>query len=403
MGADHSPAGAKQWTPSDPSAKDDVPDAHDPAKRHAPMMLTTDLAMRLDPVYAPIAKRFLENPDQLADAFAKAWFKLTHRDMGPITRYVGALVPSEPQLWQDPVPAVDHDLVGDADIAALKEKVLGVRPVGHPAGRDRLGVGGHLPRHRQARGRQRGAGPARPAEGLGGQQPGRARHRAADARGDPGGVQRWQPGAAKVSLADLIVLAGCAAVEKAAEATPGTTVTVPFAPGRTDATQEWTDVESFAVLEPTADGFRNYSQAGEKLSPETLLLERANLLTLTAPEMTVLVGGMRALNANHGQTDARRVHRPAGHVDQRLLRQPARHEHGVEGVGRRRGRLRRFGPRDAATRSGRPRPSTSCSARTPLLRALAEVYACSDGQEKFVRDFVAAWTKVMNLDRFDLD
>ena len=253
------------------------------------------------PDLRPIAKRFHENPDQLADAFAKAWYKLLHRDMGPVSRYLGPWVP-EPQLWQDPVPAVDHELVGDDDIAALKAKILGLGPVRLAAGRHRVGVGGQLPRHRQARRRQRRADPPRAAEGLGGQ---RARPSWPRCCRPSSRIQQdfngSQSGGTKVSLADLIVLGGCAAVEQAAK-DAGHDVTVPFAPGRTDASQEQTDVESFAVLEPTADGFRNYLRAGEKLPPETLLLDRANLLTLTAPEMTVLVGGMRALDANVGQT-----------------------------------------------------------------------------------------------------
>ena len=253
-----SPAGAWQWVPTDPSAADAVPDPHDPTKRHAPVMLTTDLALRMDPIYEPISRRFLEHPEEFADAFAKAWFKLTHRDMGPITRYLGPLVPSEPQIWQDPVPPVSHPLVGAEDVAALKEKILASGLSVVAARLHRVGLGVDVPRHRQARRRQRRPDPPRAAERLGGQ---RAR------RAGAGAATRWRrssrsstrrpAGGTRISLADLIVLGGCAAVEKAAK-DAGFDVEVPFTPGRTDATQEQTDVESFAVLEPTADGFRNY-------------------------------------------------------------------------------------------------------------------------------------------------
>ena len=341
-----SPAGANQWTPKNPEAQGTVPDAHDPSKRHAPMMLTTDLALKLDPIYAPIAKRFHENPDQLADAFAKAWYKLLHRDMGPVSRYLGPWVP-EPQLWQDPVPEVDHDLIGEEDIAALKGKILA----------SGLSISQLVSTAWASAASFRGTDKRGGANG--------ARIRLAPQKdwevNDPAELAKVlqtleqiqqdfnssQSGGTKVSLADLIVLGGCAAVEQAAK-NAGHDVTVPFAPGRTDASQEQTDVESFAVLEPTADGFRNYLRAGEKLSPETLLLDRANLLTLTAPEMTVLVGGMRALNANFGQSAARRLHRPARDADQRLLREPARHEHGVEGI-----RLVRERVRGSRSRDGR--------------------------------------------------
>ena len=295
-----SPAGAKQWTPKNPEAQGTVPDAHDPSKRHAPMMLTTDLALRLDPIYAPIAKRFHENPDQLADAFAKAWYKLLHRDMGPVSRYLGPWVP-EPQLWQDPVPPVDHDLIGEEDIAALKGKILA----------SGLSISRLVSTAWAAAASFRGTDKRGGANG--------ARIRLKPQRNwevnEPGELDKVlkaldkvqqdfnksQSGGKRVSLADLIVLGGCAAVEQAAK-NAGHTITVPFAPGRTDASQEQTDVESFAVLEPTADGFRNYLGAGARLSPETLLLDKAFMLTLTAPQMTVLIGGMRALNANVGQS-----------------------------------------------------------------------------------------------------
>jgi catalase-peroxidase len=395
-----SPAGAHQWKPTDPAAADKVPDAHDASKRHAPMMLTTDLSIRQDPVYGPIAKRFHENPDELADAFAKAWFKLTHRDMGPITRYLGPLVPSEPQLWQDPVPAVDHELVGDGDIAALKAAVLA----------SGLTVSQLVSTAWASAATFRGTDKRGGANG--------ARVRLAPQKdwevNDPPELakvlaalekvqQDFNGGSsgAKISLADLIVLGGCAAVEQAAKSA-GVDVTVPFAPGRTDATQEWTDVESFAVLEPVADGFRNHYPAGEKLSPETLLLERANLLTLTAPEMTVLVGGLRALDANTGRTQEGVFTDRPGTLSNDFFVQlldmgtewkvSASSENVYEG-------------RDRAT------GAVKCTATAAdlvfgahsQLRALSEVYACDDAKEQFVGDFVAAWTKVMNLDRFDLD
>ena len=358
-----SPAGAFQWTPKNPEAQGTVPDAHDPSKRHAPMMLTTDLALRVDPIYGPIAKRFHENPDQLAEAFAKAWYKLLHRDMGPVSRYLGPWVP-EPQLWQDPVPAVDHELIGEADIAALKGKILAsglsisqlVSTAWAAAasfrGTDKRG-GANGARIRLAP--QTDWEVNEPAE------LGKALQALEQVQQDFNGSQS---GGKRVSLADLIVLGGCAAVEQAAK-NAGHDITVPFAPGRTDASQEQTDVESFAVLEPTADGFRNYLRAGETLSPETLLLERAYMLTLTAPQMTVLIGGMRALNANVGQSAARCLHRPARDVDQRLLREPARHAHGVEGRPARRSTCTRVATAPRARSSGPPPPPTSSSVRIP--------------------------------------
>ena len=363
-------------------------------------MFTTDLAMRLDPIYEPIAKRFFENPDQLADAFAKAWFKLTHRDMGPISRYVGSLVPSEPQIWQDPVPAVDHDLVGDADIAALKDKVLAsglsVSQLVATAWASAATFRGTDKRG--------GANGARvrlePQKDWAVNEPAAL----ATALQTLEGIQRdfnEQSGGAKVSLADLIVLAGSAAVEKAAN-DAGHAVTIAFAPGRTDATQEWTDAESFAVLEPTADGFRNYCQAGEKLSPETLLLERANLLTLTAPEMTALIGGLRALNVNHGGSELGVfTDRPGtltndffvNLLDIGTVWKVSTDSEGV------------YDGTDRATGEAKWTATAVdlVFGYHAQLRALSEVYASSDGEEKFVRDFAAAWTKVMNLDRFDLD
>ncbi|HEX5095181.1 MAG TPA: catalase/peroxidase HPI [Acidimicrobiia bacterium] len=394
-----SPAGAKQYTPTDKSSANDVPDAHDASKRHAPMMLTTDLAMRLDPIYAPIAKRFHEHPEELADAFARAWYKLTHRDMGPISRYVGALVPSEQLIWQDPVPAVDHPLVGATEIAALKEKLLAsglstAQLVGTAwasaasfRGTDKRG-GANGARIRLAP--QRDWAVNEPAE------LGVVLKTLEQIQQD---FNATQSGGVKISLADLIVLGGCAAVERAAK-DAGVNVTVPFVPGRTDATQEQTDIESFAVLEPRADGFRNYVSPGEKLSPETLLLERANLLTLTAPEMTVLVGGMRALNANCAQsTLGVFTERPGVLTNDFFVNlldigtewKVSTTEHEYEGRDRATGELKW-----TATAVDLVFGSHS------QLRGLAEVYASDDAQEKFVRDFVAAWNKVMDLDRFDL-
>jgi catalase-peroxidase len=394
-----SPAGAKQWTPKNPEAQGTVPDAHDPSRRHAPMMLTTDLALRFDPIYAPIAKRFHEHPDQLADAFAKAWYKLLHRDMGPVSRYLGPWVP-EPQLWQDPVPVVDHELIGAAEIAALKARILAsglslprlVATAWSAAasfrGTDKRG-GANGARLRLAP--QRGWEANEPAE-------------LATALQTLEQIQQEfnsaQSGGKRVSLADLIVLGGCAAVEQAAK-NAGFEVTVPFAPGRTDASQEQTDVESFAVLEPTADGFRNYLRVGETLSPETLLLERAFMLTLTGPQMTVLLGGMRALNANVGQSrHGVFTDRPEALTNDFFVnlldmstewRVSDAAEHTYEGRDRATGELKW-----TATAVDLVFGSHS------QLRAFAEVYASDDAKEKFVRDFVAVWDKVMNLDRFDL-
>jgi catalase-peroxidase len=393
-----SPAGAKQWTPKDPEAQGTVPDAHDPSKRHAPVMLTTDLALKLDRIYGPISKRFYENPDQLADAFAKAWYKLLHRDMGPIARYLGPWVPAE-QLWQDPVPAVDHELVGAAEIASLKQTILA----------SSLSIGRLVATAWTSAASFRGTDMRGGANG--------ARVRLAPQKdwewGEPAELATAlatleriqqdfngsQSGGKRISLADLIVLGGCAAVEQAAK-NAGHDVSVPFTPGRTDASQEQTDVESFAVLEPTVDGFRNYFRPGEPLALEHGLLERAYMLKLTAPEMTVLIGGMRALNANHGQsahgvfTD--RPHALSNDFFVNLLdmstewKPSATAENVYEGRDRASGELRW-----TATSVDLVFGSHS------ELRALAEVHACDDAEEKFVRDFVAAWDKVMNLDRFD--
>ncbi|MDV9190424.1 catalase/peroxidase HPI [Streptomyces sp. SR27] len=394
-----SPAGAQQWTPTDASAQGTVPDAHDPSKRHAPMMLTTDLSLKLDPVYGPIAKGFHENPERLADAFARAWYKLLHRDMGPVSRYLGPWIP-EPQLWQDPVPEAGHPMVGDAEVTALKSAVLSsglslaqlVTTAWAAAasfrGTDKRG-GANGARIRLAPQKDwevndlpEVAQTVRTLDGL--------RQEFDDA----------QSGGMRISLADMIVLGGCAAVEQAAR-NAGHDITVPFSPGRTDASQEQTDVESFAVLEPRADGFRNYLRAGEKLSPETLLLDRANLLTLTAPEMTVLVGGMRVLDtgfarSRHGLfTD-----RPGALTNDffvNLLDMGTEWKPSTAAENVYEGRNRATGEvRWTATAADLVFGSHS------QLRALSEVYGSRDAGEKFVRDFVAAWDKVMNLDRFDL-
>ncbi len=394
-----SPAGAKQWTTKNPEAQGMVPDAHDPSKRHAPTMLTTDLALKVDPIYGPIAKRFHEHPDQLADAFAKAWYKLLHRDMGPLARYLGPWV-AEPQLWQDPVPPVDHDLIGEEDIASLKAKILGsglsisqlVSTAWASAasfrGTDKRG-GANGARIRLAPQKDWEVNePAKLARVL--QTLEQIKH----------DFDRSQSGGKKVSLADLIVLGGCAAVEQAAK-NAGHDIKVPFAAGRTDSSQEQTDVESFAALEPTFDGFRNYRQAGEILSPETLLLERATLLTLTAPQMTVLIGGLRALNANFGQSQhgifTERPETLTNNFFVNLLDIGTEWKPSTSAENVYDGRDRATGDvKWTATAVDLVFGSHS------QLRALSEVYAQDDSKEKFVRDFVAAWNKVMSLDRFDL-
>jgi catalase-peroxidase len=394
-----SPAGAWQWTPTDPAAKDTVPDAHDPSKRHAPMMFTTDLAMRLDPIYGPITRRWLDHPEELEEAFAKAWYKLLHRDMGPATRYLGPWVP-EPQLWQDPVPAVDHDLVTDEDVAALKATILESGLTVPQLVSTAWGAAASF-RGTDKRG---GANGARIR--LAPQKDWEVNNPAELATVLPT-LERIQQefndsqsGGKRVSLADVIVLGGCAGVEQAAK-NAGVDVTVPFAPGRTDAAQEQTDVESFAVLEPRADGFRNYLPAGEKLSPETLLVDRAYMLTLTAPEMAVLVGGMRALNANTGRAShgvfTDRPETLTNDFFVNLLDMDTEWkvsestENVYEGRDRTSGELKW-----TATAADLVFGSNS------QLRAIAEVYGADDAKERFARDFVAAWNKVMNLDRFDL-
>ena len=395
-----SPAGATQWTPTDASAEGTVPDAHDPSKKHAPMMFTTDLSLKVDPIYAPISKRFHENPEEFADAFAKAWYKLTHRDMGPCTRCLGPLVPAEPQLWQDPVPDVTHELIGEQDIAALKDKIL----------ESRLSISQLVStawasaatfRGTDKRG---GANGARirltPQKDWEVNQPAELGKVLQALEGIQKEFNSSQSEGKVVSLADVIVLGGCAAVEEAAK-NAGHDVRVPFSPGRTDASQEQTDVDSFAVLEPTADGFRNYLGKGHLRSVEELLVDRAHMLTLTAPEMTVLVGGMRALNANVGQSElglfTKRPETLTNDFFVNLLdmntqwQVSAKCEHLYEGRDSGTGELKWTGTAvDLVFGSN------------SQLRAIAEVYACDDSQQAFVRDFVAAWDKVMNLDRFDL-
>ena len=394
-----SPAGAHQWKPKGGAGAGTVPDAHDRSKRHAPSMLTTDLALRFDPAYEKISRRFYENPDRLADAFARAWFKLTHRDMGPIARYLGPLVPKEPLPWQDPIPAVDHPLIGEEDIAALKARILAsglsVSQLVSTAwasastfrGSDKRG-GANGARIRLA-----------PQKDWDVNQPAPLAKVLERLEAIQKEFNVSQSGGKKVSLADLIVLGGCAAIERAAKGA-GHDVRVPFTPGRMDASQEQTDAHSFAPLEPIADGFRNYLRGKQRLSAEELLVDRAQLLMLTAPEMTVLVGGLRVLGANAGKS-AHGVFtkRPetltndffVNLLDMSTQWQPSAASEGVyEGRDRKTNEVKW-----TATRVDLIFGSHS------QLRALAEVYACADSKEKFVKDFVSAWTKVMDLDRFD--
>jgi catalase-peroxidase len=394
-----SPAGANQWRPKNGAGAKDVPDAHDPAKRHAPMMTTADMAMRMDPIYEPIARRFHKNPKEFADAFARAWFKLTHRDMGPRVRYLGKEVPSEVLIWQDPVPAVTHELINDKDIATLKDKLLKsgltvsqlVATAWASAstfrGSDKRG-GANGARVRLA-----------PQKDWDVNQPSELAKVLKTLEGIQAEFNKVQSGGKKVSLADLIVLGGCAAVEQAAK-NAGHTVLVPFTPGRADAAQEQTDIHSFAVIEPVADGFRNYVNARCAVAPEKMLIDRAQLLTLTAPQMTVLLGGLRVLNINYGGaglgvlTDRPQTLTNDFFVNlldmQTTWKSISKSEDVFEGRDRSTGKLKW-----TASRVDLVFGSNS------QLRALAEVYACKDGQEKFLADFVAVFTKVMNLDRFD--
>jgi catalase-peroxidase len=395
-----SPAGAHQWTAKNGAGADTVPDAHDSSKKHAPTMLTTDLSLRFDPAYEKISRHFFEHPDEFADAFARAWFKLTHRDMGPIVRYLGPLVPKETLAWQDPIPAVDHPLIGDADIEGLKAKILAsglsVSELVSTAwasastfrGGDKRG-GANGARIRLA-----------PQKFWAGNEPAQLAKVLASLEAIQAEFNAAETGGKKVSLADLIVLGGSAAIEKAAR-NAGHAVTVPFTPGRADASQEQTDVESFAPLEPYADGFRNYVKGRPRLSAEELLVDRAQLLTLTAPEMTVLVGGLRVLGTNTGNSTHGVFTAHPGALTNDFFVNLL--DMGTE-----------WKPLDGAENvyEGRDRKTNQVKwtgTRVDLifgshsqLRSLAEVYACSDSGEKFVKDFVAAWTKVMNLDRFDL-
>ena len=395
------PGGAWQWKPKNESAQGTVPDAHDPSKKHAPMMLTTDLSLKADPAYEKISKRFYENPAEFTEAFAKAWYKLTHRDMGPRTRCLGALVPEEPQLWQDPVPDVDHELVDAQDIAALKDKCLesglSISELVSTAWASAATFRGTDKRG--------GANGARirltPQKDWEVNNPSELQNALQTLEGIQEAFNSAQSNGKQVSLADLIVLGGCAAVEAAAE-NAGVAVEVPFTPGRTDALQEQTDVESFAVLEPTADGFRNYLANGHERTAEELLVDRAHMLTLTTPEMTVLVGGLRVLNANTGhselgvftdRTETLTTDFFVNLLDMGTEWSPSETSENL------------FEGRDRAT--GEPKWSGTrvdlIFGSNSQLRAVAEVYGCDDAQQAFVHDFVAAWNKVMNLDRFNLD
>ncbi len=395
-----SPAGAQQWIPTDPSAAEAVPDAHDPGKTHAPIMFTTDLALRMDPVYEPISRRFHENPDQFAEAFAKAWYKLTHRDMGPLSRCLGSMVPAEPQLWQDPVPSVDHDLVGDEDIASLKAQLLSSGLTVSQLISTAWAAAATF-RSTDKRG---GANGARirlaPQKDWEVNQPDELASVLEALEKIQSAFNASQANGTRVSLADVIVLGGCAGVEEAARQ-GGHNIAVPFTPGRTDASQDQTDAESFAVLEPTADGFRNYLQAEHVQSAEELLVDRAQKLSLTAPEMTVLVAGLRVLGANTGQSEVGLLTKNPGVLSNDFLvnlldmatewKKSSKCDHIYEGTDRDSGASRWTGS-----------AVDLLFGSNSQLRAIAEVYACNDSQESFVADFVAAWDKVMNLDRFDL-
>jgi catalase-peroxidase len=395
-----SPAGAHQWVAKNVKPEHMIPDAHDPSKKHPPMMTTADLSLRLDPAYEKISRRFHQNPQEFADAFARAWFKLTHRDMGPVARYLGPLVPKEVQIWQDPIPAVDHPLVNEQDIAALKARVLAsglsVSQLVTTAWASAVTFRGSDKRG--------GANGARirlaPQKDWEANQPAELAKILQTLEAIQKEFNGAQSGGKKVSLADLIVLGGCAAVEAAARSA-GVVVKVPFSPGRMDASQAQTDVDSFAVLEPVADGFRNYVRKGLEGSAAELLVDKAQLLRLTAPEMTVLIGGLRALNANVGQSQHGVFTKRPGILtndffvnllDMRTKwQQSAASDNVLEGRDRATGELKWTGT-----------VVDLVFGSNSQLRALAEVYACSDSQQVFVRDFVAAWSKVMNLDRFDL-
>jgi catalase-peroxidase len=395
-----SPAGAHQWKPKDGAGAGTVPDAHDPSKSHAPFMLTTDLALRMDPIYEPISRRFYENPDQFEDAFARAWFKLTHRDMGPRTRYLGPEVPAEELIWQDPISTVTHELIDDQDIAALKGNIL----ASGLSVSQLVSIAWASASTFRGSDKRGGANGARirlaPQKGWEVNNPAQLATVLKTLEGIQKEFNDAQTGGKMVSLADLIVLGGCAGIEQAAK-NAGHDVTVPFTPGRADASQEQTDVKSFAVLEPATDGFRNYLKTQYAVSAEEMLVDRAQFLTLTAPEMTVLVGGMRVLNTNFGQSQhgvfTKRPEVLTNDFFVNLLdlgttwKATSEAEEVFEGRDRTTGELRWTGTRiDLIFGSNSE------------LRALAEVYGCEDSQERFTQDFVAAWTKVMNLDRFDL-
>jgi catalase-peroxidase len=396
-----SPAGANQWLAKDVDDEDMVVDAHDPSKKHRPMMTTADLSLRFDPIYEPISRRYLENPEEFADAFARAWFKLTHRDMGPRSRYLGPEVPEEVLIWQDPVPEVDHKVIDEKDIADLKSKILSsglsISELVSTAWASASTFRGS-----DMRG---GANGARiclePQKDWEANEPKKLKGVLKKLQGVQKDFNSAQSGGKKVSMADCIVLGGCAAIEEAAKKA-GHNVTVPFSPGRTDASQDQTDVVSFSVLEPCADGFRNYQKAQYAVTGEELLLDRAQLMTLTAPEMTVLIGGMRVLNANHGQSKhGVFTDKPETLTNDFFLnlldmniewKATSKDEDVFEGTDRSTGKVKWTGTRvDLVFGSN------------SQLRAIAEVYGCEDSQEKFVNDFIAAWNKVMNADRFDLD
>ncbi|MCY4631367.1 MAG: catalase-peroxidase, partial [bacterium] len=394
-----SPAGARQWIPAGGAAAGTVPDAHDPSERHTPVMLTTDLALRMDPVYEPISRRFMENPDELADAFARAWFKLTHRDMGPVARYLGPEVPTEQLIWQDPVPAVAGELIDEGDIAALKAQIL---DSGLSVSELVATAWASAATYRDSD-KRGGANGARirlaPQQDWEANDPAQLSSVLATLGGIGAAFNDSRSDARSVSLADLIVLGGCAAVEEAARRA-GCDIQVPFSPGRTDASPAQTDEESFAVLEPTIDGFRNYRRTGDKRRPEVMLVDRASLLSLTAPEMTVLVGGLRGLGANAAGSSLGVLTDRVGTLsndffvnllDMGTEWQPSETEGTYEGRDRTTGEVR-------WTASAVDLVFGSNS----QLRAVAEVYGSDDAQEKFVADFAAAWHKVMNLDRFDL-
>jgi catalase-peroxidase len=393
-----SPAGAYQWVAKDASAQGTVPDAHDSSKTHAPVMLTTDLSLKVDPIYEPISRRFYEHPDELAEAFAKAWYKLTHRDMGPLSRYLGPLVPAEPQLWQDPVPAVDHELIDEQDIAALKSKILA-----SGLSTSQL-VATAWASAATFRGTDKRGGANGARIRLAPQKDWEANSGSASVLDALEGIQRdfndSQSGGKRVSLADLIVLGGCAAVEQAAKEA-GHDVSVPFAPGRTDATPEQTDVDSFAPLEPKHDGFINYLQNGQAVPAEHLLIERANLLTLTAPEMTVLIGGLRALNANYGQSAHGVFTDRPGTLSNdffvNLLDMGTEWKQSESAAG-----VYESSDRNTGEAKWTGTAVDLVFGSNSQLRAIAEVYASDDASDKFAHDFVAAWDKVMSLDRFDI-